>query len=144
MRLRGPVFALRAVLLIALAVSPGASLADVTEIWLDKGQVEIALKSGKTVTVDAGHYAKCDDDEDDCEIVPLVLAPSRPEFLQVAGALAPGGVAPGATGVLGTGIPTAAAVGAGAVVIIGGVVAGVISGTGDGTPVTSTTSTTSP
>ncbi|MEM0943681.1 MAG: hypothetical protein AAGI70_07015 [Pseudomonadota bacterium] len=121
-----------------LAVSSGAAHAG-PEVWLDEGQVILTLPSGKEVTVEAGNYADCDEEADECEIVPLALAPARPELLTLAqGAQLTGAVAQAPLLGPGTILPTVA----GPAVGIGAVVAGVVVGltaASDTTPAVSTT-----
>ncbi|MEL6477236.1 MAG: hypothetical protein AAFR17_07895 [Pseudomonadota bacterium] len=80
----------------------------------------LTLPSGKQVVMDPGNHADCDVEEDDCEILPLALAPARPEVLSTLGQLgtqAVGGVAQAPLSGLATTIPNIAvpAVGLGAI-----------------------------
>ncbi|MEM7507196.1 MAG: hypothetical protein AAF415_10650 [Pseudomonadota bacterium] len=105
-----------------------------TEVWLDQGNVTLTLPSGKTVEMEPGTHAACDDD--DCTLTPLALAPARPEGLQAA-AQAAGGLAQAPLSGLGSVLPEVALPAIG----VGAVAAGLALGLTSGSSTTSTTNT---
>ena len=115
------------VLATLLAVAPVLSQAQDVQIWLDSGEIDLELENGETVNLKEGEFLTCDGTV--CEILPLAVAPARPEFAS----LAAGGLAPSSLG-MSAGTLTAIGV-AGAAVIAAGVIIG-IAAAGDSTPST--------
>ncbi|MEM0923090.1 MAG: hypothetical protein AAGF44_04105 [Pseudomonadota bacterium] len=106
-----PVFAILAALASALTLAPGGDVYAGEQVWLDSGQVTLTLPSGKVVVLEPGNHADCEAEDDDCELLPLALAPVRPEALSLLGQFSGtlGGVAQAPLTGLATTIPNIAA-----------------------------------
>lgn len=110
----------------AVVMAPCVAAAQDVQVWLDKGAVDLQLKDGEVVTLEAGEYLSCTGAL--CEVLPLSAAPVRPEFVQAIGqgaaaaAPAAGGVAPGPLA-FSAGTLAAAGVAGGVVIVAGALVA---------------------